>query len=115
MKEEQPKQQNNHNNFFKLTTQQLSENLEKYDCVGKGNPVTLGANALNSEVVFKSVVIPKRLNSLDSSMLEDAAYNVLDDVEYVLAGEVGGGACCDIAGHVEAPSPVFSAYYSHGQ
>lgn len=88
MKEEQPKQQNNHNNFFKLTTQQLSENLEKYDCVGKGNPVTLGANALNSELVFKSVVIPKRLNSLDSSMLEDAAYNVLDDVELKLEKKI---------------------------
>ena len=88
MKEEQQKQQNKNSNFFRFTTQQLSVNLQKYDCVGKGNPLTLGANSLNPEAAFKSVVLPKRLNSLDSSMLEDAAYNVLDDVELKLEKKI---------------------------
>ena len=88
MKEEQQKQQNKNSNFFRFTTQQLSVNLQKYDCVGKGNPLTLGANSLNRETAFKSVVLPKRLNSLDSSMLEDAAYNVLDDVELKLEKKI---------------------------
>lgn len=91
MKEEQPKQQNNNANFFKFTKQQLSVNLGKYDCVVKGNPLTLGANSMNSAPVLKPAepaVLPKRLNSLDSSMLEDAAYNVLDDVELKLEKKI---------------------------
>lgn len=88
MKEEQSKQQNNNENFFKFTKQQLSVNLEKYDCVVKGNPLTLGANSMNAAPVLKPAVLPKRLNSLDSSMLEDAAYNVLDDVELKLEKKI---------------------------
>lgn len=89
MKDEQQKQQNNNGqNFFRFTKHQLSVNLEKYDSVVKGNPVTLGANAMNASAGFNSAAMPTRLNSMDSSMLEDAAYNVLDDIELKLEKKI---------------------------
>lgn len=38
---------------------------------------------------------------------------IFNDVEYVLAGEVGGGTRCDVGGDVETSTAIFSSYYSH--
>lgn len=78
------KNKNNKNeqvNFFQFTRQQLFLNLEKYDCASKRNPtILLGTNAIKSDDNLKqNLVYQKRLNSIDTSMLEDVAYTVLDD------------------------------------
>lgn len=38
---------------------------------------------------------------------------VLDDIEYILAGEIGSRASGDICRHVETPTAIFTSYYSH--
>ena len=89
MNKENKQEENNKNsevNFFKFTKQQLFINLEKYESVRKNNPTyLLGTNAvepLKHEV--KSTEFKKRLNSIDTSMLEDIAYTVLDDEDLKL-------------------------------
>lgn len=39
--------------------------------------------------------------------------DILDYIEYVLAGKIGSRPCRDVCGHVEASAAVFSSYYSH--
>ena len=38
---------------------------------------------------------------------------VVQHVENILTCKIGGGACSDVGGHVEAPTAVFSSNYSH--
>lgn len=68
-------------NFFQFTREQLFLNLEKYDFVSKNNPNSLlGTNPIKQNESSSSAnVYQKRLNSIDTSMLEDVAYTVLDD------------------------------------
>lgn len=77
-------------NFFQFTKEQLFINLEKYDCVKKGCPSTLFATpSLNqNKLKENSIIYPKRLNSIDTSMLEDVAYTVLDDEELKLEKKI---------------------------
>ena len=42
-------------------------------------------------------------------------HHIFEDVEDILACEVGGGSRGDIGGDVEASSPVFSSDYSHSE
>jgi hypothetical protein len=38
---------------------------------------------------------------------------ILDNVKYVFAGEIGRGACCDVFRHIKASTSVFPSDYSH--
>ena len=40
---------------------------------------------------------------------------VLENVEDILAGEIGGRSCCYVGRYVEAPASEFSTDYAHGQ
>ncbi len=74
--------------FFQLTGQQLSVNLEKYDRIIKGNPVSLFNTTEIKTYNGTKPVFQKRLNSLDSAMIEDAAYMVIDDPELKLEKKI---------------------------
>ena len=75
--------------FFQLTGYQLSVNLEKYDKIIKGNPVSLFNTAsINNTASHNNPVFQKRLNSLDSAMIEDAAYMVIDDPDLKLEKKI---------------------------
>ena len=79
----------NQANFFQFTRHQLSVNLEKYDKVIKGNPVSLfNTNTISGENPKDKPVFQKRLNSLDSAMIEDAAYMVIDDPDLKLEKKI---------------------------
>lgn len=79
----------NQANFFQFTRHQLSVNLEKYDKVIKGNPVSLfNTNTISEENLKDKPVFQKRLNSLDSAMIEDAAYLVIDDPDLKLEKKI---------------------------
>lgn len=75
---EQKEKNVSHTNFFKFTQNQFSVSLEKYDAVTKSTSPSMLAVTSRS-VSSKSSIYKKRLNSLDSTMLEDVAYTVLDD------------------------------------
>ena len=77
-------------NFFQFTREQLSVNLSKYDTVTKGNPTSLfNSNAINADrLKEKPVIYQKRLNSLDSAMLEESAYIALDDHDLKLEKKI---------------------------
>lgn len=79
----------NQANFFQFTRHQLSVNLEKYDKVIKGNPVSLiNTAAINNYNAQNKPVFQKRLNSLDSAMIEDAAYMVIDNPDLKLEKKI---------------------------
>lgn len=61
--------------FFQLTKQQLSVDISKYDKAIAKNTLTFNS---------KPASFSKRLNSMDSTMLEETAYNILDDNELKL-------------------------------
>jgi len=78
---------NNPVNFFQFTKEQLFLNIEKYDCIKKSNPSTMfSTNTINTTKINQ--IYPKRLNSIDTSMLEDAAYTVLDNEELKLEKQI---------------------------
>ncbi len=72
--------------FFQLTKQQLSVNIEKYETVLKTPPVTIfNTKQINPQkLAEKPVLFQKRLNSTDSAMLEQSAYIALDNEELKL-------------------------------
>ena len=67
--------------FFQLTKQQLSVNIEKYETVLKTPPVTIFNTKQidDKKLQERPVVFQKRINSTDSAMLEESAYIALDD------------------------------------
>ncbi len=65
--------------FFQLTKQQLSVDIDKYD-----SAIAKTTSVFNTHCAQQPFVLKKRLNAYDSTMLEDAAYNVLDDTELKL-------------------------------
>ena len=70
---------NNNAGFFQLTKHQLSVNIDKYD-----SAIAKTTSVFNSSQSVQPFILKKRLNAYDSTMLEDAAYNVLDDTELKL-------------------------------
>lgn len=72
--------------FFQLTKQQLSVNIEKYETVLKTPPVTIFNTQQidDKKLQERPVVFQKRINSTDSAMLEESAYIALDDQELKL-------------------------------
>ena len=72
--------------FFQLTKQQLSVNIEKYETVLKTPPVTIFNTKQidDKKLQERPVVFQKRINSTDSAMLEESAYIALDDQELKL-------------------------------
>lgn len=88
-KKQQSNNIENQVNFFQFTKEQLFVNLEKYDCVKKGNPSTLFATpSIKENQKTDKLVYPKRLNSIDTSMLEDVAYTVIDDEDLKLEKKI---------------------------
>lgn len=82
------KKQSAQSNLFKLTSQQLSKDISRYDdAISSMNSSVLNsqANLLKSS---QSEVFKKRLNSMDSTMLEDIAYKVLDNEELKLEKKI---------------------------
>lgn len=77
-------------NFFQFTRQQLSVNVSKYDNVSKANSTSLfNTNTINQDKLKeKPVMFQKRLNSLDSAMLEESAYNAIDDPDLKLEKKI---------------------------
>ena len=77
-------------NFFRFAKEQLSVNLDKYDTVTKGTPVALfNTKSIDSEKLKEHPsVFQKRLNSMDSAMLEESAYIVIDDPELKLERKI---------------------------
>lgn len=68
--------------FFQLTKQQLSVNVEKYDKALKPSMSLFNMQTYNPQKTApQPAVMPKRLNSTDSAMLEEKAYIALDDPE----------------------------------
>lgn len=72
--------------FFQLTKQQLSVDISKYDNAAAAKSTSLfNTKPIDPEKLHeRPTIFKKRLNSLDSTMLEDTAYNVLDDTELKL-------------------------------
>lgn len=84
-----PKAENEHNkakaDFFQLTKHQLSVNVERYDKALKPSVSLFNMQSYNpSKLQEKPVVFQKRLNSMDSAMLEESAYIALDDPDLKL-------------------------------
>ena len=73
--------QNQKPDFFQLTKQQLSVNVEKYDKALKPSMSLFNMQTYNPQKPSASAVMPQRLNSTDSAMLEEKAYIALDDPE----------------------------------
>lgn len=69
--------------FFQFTKHQLSLDIKKYDNAIARNTSSLNSRPFNTSQNRPSFM-PKRLNSFDSTMLEEVAYNVLDDTELKL-------------------------------
>ena len=91
MADDKQKNKNTENqvNFFQFTREQLFVNLEKYDCVKRGNPTTFFATpSIKENKKIEKLVYPKRLNSIDTSMLEDVAYTVIDDEDLKLEKKI---------------------------
>lgn len=69
-------------NFFQLTKQQLSVDVEKYN-----NAYTVPSvfntvkNIESSKVHQRSLLFSKRLNTMDSTMLEEKVFDVIDNEE----------------------------------
>lgn len=72
--------------FFHLTRHQLSVDISKYENAIADDNTTFKSRLTDSQ--GNPIVFKKRLNSLDSSMLEEAAYNVLDDTELKLEKKI---------------------------
>lgn len=75
------KNKNTESKFLRFTGQQLLVNLEKYEKIPKTNPLHLvePPNTHTQKLENSQSSFHKRLNSIDTSMLEDVAYTVLDD------------------------------------
>lgn len=72
--------------FFQLTKQQLSVDINRYDSAAAAKTTSLfNTKPIDPEKLQeRPTIFKKRLNSLDSTMLEETAYNVLDDTELKL-------------------------------
>lgn len=71
--------------FFQLTKQQLSVDISKYDEAAAKNTSVFNTKPIDPQKLHeRPAMLKKRLNSLDSTMLEETAYNVLDDKELKL-------------------------------
>lgn len=82
------KKQSAQPSLFKLTSQQLSKDISRY------NEAVINANSsiINPQTNLltnsQSAVFNKRLNSMDSKMLEDVAYQILDNEELKLEKKI---------------------------
>ncbi len=70
--------------LFQLTKQQVSAGVEKYDKAAAAIQVFKTIPIDESKLRERPVIFQKRLNSLDSTMLEENAYKVLDDPDLKL-------------------------------
>lgn len=77
-----------HSGLFKLTTQQLSKDISRYhEAIASNNSTVLNSQA-NLLKNAQSEVFKKRLNSMDSTMLEEVAYQILDNEELKLEKKI---------------------------
>ena len=85
---------NNSNNnekrpaLFQLTKQQISSSIEKYDKAAAAIQVFKTIPIDESKLREKPVIFQKRLNSLDSTILEENAYKVLDNPDLKLEKKI---------------------------
>ncbi len=85
---------NNSNNnekrpaLFQLTKQQLSSSIEKYDKAAAAMQVFKTTPFDASKLKEKPIIFQKRLNSLDSTILEENAYKVLDNPDLKLEKKI---------------------------
>lgn len=73
--------------FFQFTKQQLTVNVNKYDkaLVSKNSASLFNTQPIDPQKLLeKPVVFTKRLNSMDSDMLEENAYKALDNEDLKL-------------------------------
>ena len=83
------KNQDNPAEFFRLTGQQVVSDIRKYDSVIAKNTSVFNSKPYQNEMWDgQNAVLKKRLNSMDSTMLEETAYNILDDSELKLEKKI---------------------------
>ncbi len=82
--ENEKREINNKPALFQLTKHQLASDIEKYDKAAAAIQVFQTLPVDEAKLRERPVIFQKRLNALDSSMLEESAYIALDDPELKL-------------------------------
>lgn|SRR5574344_730705 len=95
MENNKQKQNNNTQNtngnavFFRLTKEQLSVNVDKYDKALRPSASLFNLQNYNAEKLReRPVIFQKRINSTDSAILEENAYIALDNQELKLEKKI---------------------------
>lgn len=85
-----PEKKNTQKEFFRLTGQQISVNIHKYEKVLNKPQVTIFNKKQLDEIEQEKQekLLFKRLNSTDAAMLEESAYKVIDNPELKLENRI---------------------------